>query len=67
MARAEWEKDRVYGTELSMVLNHKCWYWYEEQNTSLSQLCAELWEEYYSWVLDNWKGEDLSYYLRTTD
>lgn len=25
-ARAEWEHDRVYGTELSMMLNHKCWY-----------------------------------------
>lgn len=46
-ARMEWERDRVYGTELSMILNHKCWYWYEEQNTKLSQLYAELWEEYH--------------------
>ncbi len=46
-ARAEWKNDRVYGTELSMVLNHKCWYWYEKQNTKLSQLYAELWEKYH--------------------
>lgn len=25
-ARAEWKNDRFYGTELSMVLNYKCWY-----------------------------------------
>lgn len=46
-ARAEWEKDRIYGTELSIVVNHKCWYWYEEQNMKLSQLYAKLREEYH--------------------
>lgn len=52
-AKAEWGRDRVYGTELSMILNHKCWYWYEEQNTKLGRLYGELWEEWHSWVLDN--------------
>lgn len=66
-ARAEWEKDRIYGTELSMVLNHKCWYWYGKQNEELSKLYAKLWEEYHGWVIENWKGEDLRYYLRITD
>ena len=66
-ARAGWERDRVYGTELSMTLNHKCWYWYEERDARLSQLYAELWEEYHNWVLDNWSGEDLGYYLRAAD
>lgn len=66
-ARAEWEKDRVYGIELSMILYHKCWYWYGKQNEKLSRLYAKLWEEYHGWVLDNWKGEDLGYYLRVTD
>ncbi len=66
-AKAEWKKDRIYGTELSMILNHKCWYWHEEQNTKLSRLYDELWEEYHEWVLDNWEGEDLGYYLRVTD
>ena len=40
-ARAEWGDDRIYGTELSMVLNHKCWYHYERNNT-LSKLYAVL-------------------------
>ena len=66
-ARAKWGRDRVYGTELSLVLNHKCWYWYGKQNIKLSQLYAELWEEWHEWVLGNWKGENLIYYLRTTD
>lgn len=66
-AKAEWKYDRIYGTELSIVLNHKCWCWYEEQNTKLSQLCSELWEEWHSWVLENWKDRDLGYYLRVVD
>lgn len=66
-ARAEWERDRVYGTELSMILNHKCWYWHGKQNEELSRLYAKLWEKYHGWVLDNWKDEDLSYYLKITD
>lgn len=66
-ARAEWKRDRVYGTELSMILNHKCWYWYGKQNEELSRLYAKLWEEYHGWVLENWEGEKLKYYLRVTD
>ncbi len=66
-AKKEWGKDRIYGTELSMVLNHKCWFHYEVQNMEFSQLYSELWTEYHDFVLDNWKGEDLAYYLRVTD
>lgn len=66
-ARAEWERDRVYGTELSMILNHKCWYWYEEQNMKLSRLYTELWKEWHGRVLESWEGEDLGYYLEITD
>ncbi len=61
--RAGWERDRVYGTELLMVLNHKCWHW-DEGNNTFSKLCAELWEEYHEWVFENWKDEDLGYCLR---
>ena len=66
-AKAEWRDDRIYGTELSMVLNHKCWQHYNAKNAILSKLYAELWEEYHGFVLDNWKGEDIKYYLRITD
>ena len=66
-ARAEWGDDRIYGTELSMVLNHKCWQHYNNGNIILSKLYSELWGEFHDFVLDNWKGEDLQYYLRITD
>ena len=66
-AKEEWGDDRIYGTELSMVLNHKCWQHYNDGDTSLSKLYAELWGEYHDFVLDNWKGEDLKRYLEITD
>ena len=37
------------------------------KNDTFSKLYAELWEEYHDWVLDNWKGEDLKYYLEIKD
>ncbi len=70
-AKAEWKDNRIYGTELSMVLNHKCWYWYSKPRSKLGdeygKLYAELWEEFDNWILDNWKGEKLRYYLKITD
>jgi hypothetical protein len=66
-SKKEWGKDKIYGTELSMVLNHKCWFHYEARNIEISQLYSELWAEYHDFVLDNWKSEDLAYYLKTTD
>lgn len=66
-AKVEWKKDRIYGTKLSMVLNHKCWYWYGRTDSRFSGLYTELWEEYHDWVLENWRGEDLGYYLRVVD
>ena len=65
--KKEWGKDKIYGTELSMVLNHKCWFHHELQSISLSELYAKLWEEYHDWVLDTWNDEDLAYYLKITD
>ena len=41
-AKEEWSDSRIYGTELSMVLNHKCWQHYNNSNTILSKLYLEL-------------------------
>lgn len=51
-ARAEWKNDRIYGTELSMVLNHKSWHWYKK-NIAFGKLYTELWEEYHDWAIEN--------------
>lgn len=66
-AKTEWGKDKIYGTELSLVLNWKCHYHYETGEDELSQLYAKLWQEYDSWILDNWTKSNLDYYLKTTD
>ena len=63
----EWRDDRIYGTELAMILNHKCWFHFTKPGIKKSQLYKELFEKLDSYVLDNWQGEDLKYYLKTTD
>ena len=63
----EWGDNQIYGTELALVLNWKCHYHYETGEDELSKLYGELWEEFDNYVLDNWQGERLKYYLKTTD
>ena len=62
----EWKGNAKYLTELIMVLNWKIWYWYE-QNQEMARLYTEIWEQADEWACNNLKGEDLQYYLRTTD
>ena len=61
-----WRNDKVYTTELALVLNWKGWYW-DGKNKELSELYFELWKKLDAYIMDNWKGEDLQYYIRTTD
>ena len=63
----EWKTNLVYVTELVMVLNWKLWQHYENNNKIYSKLYDELWQKTHDWCLDNLKGDDLSYYLNTTD
>jgi hypothetical protein len=51
----EWKNDKVFITELSMVLNWKCWYWYDNDRKDYSELYQELWEKTHDWCLDNLK------------
>lgn len=62
----EWQSSVVYVTELVMVLNWQIWKLYET-NESLARVYDELWRELDKWCLDNLKGEELAYYIRTTD
>ena len=74
----EWKTNTEYVTELSLVLNHKCWFFYDvtrkavapklkEYADQLSHLYCDLWHEIDNWCLDNLKGEDVAYYIHTTD
>lgn len=53
-------------TELCMVLNHKIWFNYE-QNEPLARVYNELWKECDEWCCNNLKGDELNYFYRITD
>ena len=62
----EWKTNTEYITEFVMVLNHKCFYWYNKNN-EYSKLYSNLYYEADQWCLDNLKGDSLRYYIDTTD
>ena len=61
-----WKSDYKYLTELVMVLNWKIWEHYEH-NDKYAELYNELWEKADAYAVENLKGEELSYFYRTTD
>ena len=64
----EYKDDRVYGTELAMVLNWKSWQHYaQDEDLKLTSLYTRLFNELDQYIMENWKGDDLDYYLRITD
>lgn len=63
-----WKNNYIYLTELVMVMNHKLWYWYEKKH---DHPYVELYNVFYDkssrYAEENLKGDELSYYYRTTD
>ena len=63
-------KEKVLGieglTEYIMVLNWKI-FQHNPKNMRLVELYDRLWRETDSWAMNNLKGEDLTYYIQTTD
>lgn len=62
----EYENNYKYITELVMVLNWKIWRWYKHDD-DYAKLYNTLWEKLDEWCMDNLKGEELDYYIQTTD
>lgn len=62
----EWKIDYKMITELSMVLNHKCWSYYEVDE-ALCSLYSQLFYKVHEWAIDNLKGDALKHYLAVTD
>ncbi len=61
----EWKDDVKMGTELAMVMS---WKSFEHQNNSrFCHLYSQLYYKMDNYCCKNYKGEDLKYYLRTTD
>lgn len=63
----EWKSDKVYMTELVMILNWKIWMFNDLGNESLARLYDELWRDADETAIKTLKGEDLEYFYRTTD
>ena len=61
-----WQNNIEYMTELVMVLNWKMLEHYEK-NYKLTQIYDVLWYKTDHWMFDHFDGEDLEYFLRTTD
>lgn len=62
-----WKDNVEYLTELVMVLNWKIWQHHEQSNRDFAIVYDELWRTADGWAYDNLKGDDLSYFLKTTD
>lgn len=63
----EYQRNTEYVTELAMALNWKAWEHYDKGNKDYSKLYTELYLMVDDWCLENLKGDDIKYYLRTTD
>ena len=61
-----WKDNYVYLTELVMALNWKIWEHYET-NEKLARIYNELWAKADEYATSHLKGEELSYFYRTTD
>ena len=61
-----WKNNVEYVTELAMALNWKSWE-HSNDNPNIARLYVDLWRKVDKWCMDNLKGDDIQYYLRTTD
>lgn len=61
-----WKDNCEYLTEFVMVLNWKIWEHYET-NEELARLYDRLWKEADEYAMTNLTGDELKYYLETTD
>ena len=61
-----WKNDVEYMSEFVVVLNHKSWEHYET-NEEIARVYDELWKKANLYACENLKGEELTYFYRTTD
>ena len=62
-----WKHDYKYITELAIVLNHKCWSHYENNNEEVSKVYSDLYYKVRDWACSHLKGAEFEYYYRITD
>lgn len=62
----EWRDDYKFITELSLVLNHKIWQHYEDDEP-LARVYDTLWRTLDDWCYDHFDKEEKEYYFSVTD
>ena len=62
----EWKDNYIYLTELVLVLNWKIWQWYETRE-SYAEVYNDLWEMADQYAMENLHGEEMNYFIETTD
>lgn len=62
----EWKDDYKYLTELVLVLNHKIWQWYKNDE-NLAEVYNDLYDEASRYAENNLKGQEARYYFHVTD
>ena len=62
----EWKDNYIYLTELVMVLNWKIWQWYGKIE-EFAEVYNELWEMADMYAMENLHGEEMNYFITTTD
>lgn len=60
-----WKDNVEYITELTMVMSWKSFE--HEGNREFCELYSDLYYKLNDWVFENLEGEDLQYFIRTTD
>lgn len=61
-----WKYNYKYVTELTMVLNHKIWFWYERRE-DYAMTYDKLWKQSDEWCSSHLKGQELEYYYSILD
>lgn len=63
----EWKDDVKYYTEFVMALNIKIWELYERNNETLARVYSDLYYKARDIAFETFKGDDLKYFISTTD
>jgi len=66
-----YKNDIVCLTEFIMVINHKCWYWFEHNDNQVGRFYSDLYYEFdekaINYIENNMGDEAISYYFKTLD
>lgn len=62
-----WRSNCKMWTELTAMLNHKLWFWYEHGITEYAELYDRLWKQADAYGCNHFKGEEARYFFSVLD